>query len=165
MKEEEEYYINFEVPLLKNKNPAEYKNLIRESFLNEANRIFNEENDIEPSDRPMSIDIEVYYTLAESTPKYIIDELKYGDDDYVPQSNPDMGKVVKCVIDALNGVAYINKKQIYGLTCNSFFDFKNDTNSLRVSVNCYEKYKTIDDLKRGRREDKQFKKEYTCSFE
>ena len=159
MKEEEEYYINFEVPLLKNKNATEYKNLIRESFLDEANRIFNEENDIEPSDRPMSIDIEVYYTLAENTPKYIIDELKYGDDDYVPQSNPDMEKIVKYVIDALNGVAYINKKQIYGLTCNSFFDFKNDTNSLRVSINSYEKYKTIDDLK-----DKQFKREYTCSF-
>lgn len=162
MKEEEEYYINFEVPLPKNKNAAEYKNLIRESFFNEANRIFNKENDIEPIDRPMSIDIEVYYTLAENTPKYIIDELKYSDDDYVPQFN--VGKVVKYVVDALNGVAYVNKKQIYGLTCNSFFDFKNDTNSLRVSINCYEKYKTIDDLKRERKVDKQFKKEYTCSF-
>lgn len=151
MKEKEKYYINFEVPLLKNKNAAEYKILIRESFLNEANRIFNEENDIEPSDRPMSIDIEVYYTLAENTPKYIIDELKYGDDDYVPQSNPDMWKIVKYVVDSLNGVAYVNKKQIYGLTCNSFFDFKNNTNSLRVSVNCYEKYKTIDDLKKRKK--------------
>lgn len=146
-----EYYINFEVPLPKNKNAAEYKNLIRESFFNEANRIFNKENDIEPSDRPMSIDIEVYYTLAENTPKYIIDELKYGDDDYVPQSNPDAGKIIKYVIDALEGVAYVNKKQIYGLTCNSFFDFKNDTNSLRVSINCYEKYKTIDDIKKKKK--------------
>lgn len=149
-----EYYINFEVPLPKNKNAAEYKNLIRESFFNEANRIFNKENDIEPSDRPMSIDIEVYYTLAENTPKYIIDELKYGDDDYVPQSNPDAGKIIKYVIDALEGVAYVNKKQIYGLTCNSFFDFKNDTNSLRVSINCYEKYKTIDDIKKKKRNKK-----------
>lgn len=146
-----EYYINFEVPLPKNKNAAEYKNLIRESFFNEANRIFNKENDIEPSDRPMSIDIEVYYTLAENTPKYIIDELKYGDDDYVPQSNPDAGKIIKYVIDALEGVAYVNKKQIYGLTCNSFFDFKNDTNSLSVSINCYEKYKTIDDIKKKKK--------------
>lgn len=146
-----EYYINFEVPLPKNKNAAEYKNLIRESFFNEANRIFNKENDIEPSDRPMSIDIEVYYTLAENTPKYIIDELKYGDDDYVPQSNPDAGKIIKYVIDALEGVAYVNKKQIYGLTCNSFFDFKNDTNSLRVSINCYKKYKTIDDIKKKKK--------------
>lgn len=147
MKEKEEYYINFEVPLLKNKNVTEYKNLIRESFLNEANRIFNEENDIEPSDRPMSIDIEVYYTLAENTPKYIIDEIKYGDYDYVPKSNPDAGKIIKYVIDALNGVAYFNKKQIYRLTCDSYFYFKNDTNSLRVSINCYKKYKTIDDIK------------------
>lgn len=146
-----EYCINFEVPLPKNKKATEYKNLIRESFFNEANRIFNKENDIEPSDRPMSIDIEVYYTLAENTPKYIIDELKYGDDDYVPQSNPDAGKIIKYVIDALEGVAYVNKKQIYGLTCNSFFDFKNDTNSLRVSINCYEKYKTIDDIKKKKK--------------
>ena len=160
----EEYYINFEVPLHKNKKATEYKNLIRECFLNEARRTLKEKNSIGLSDRPMSIDIEVYYTLAENTPKYIIDELKYGDNDYVPQNNPDFGKVVKCVLDALNGTAYINKKQIYGLTCNSFFDFKNDTNSLRVSINCYEKYKTIDDLKRERRVDKQFKKEYTCSW-
>lgn len=153
-----EYYINFEVPLPKNKNATEYKNLIRESFFNEANRIFNKENDIEPNDRPMSIDIEVYYPLAENTPKYIIDELKYGDDDYVPQSNPDAGKIIKYVIDALEGVAYVNKKQIYGLTCNSFFnfcnsffDFKNDTNSLRVSINCYKKYKTIDDIKKKKK--------------
>lgn len=150
MKEEEEYYINFEVPLFKNKNAAEYKILIRESFLNEANKIFNEENDIEPSDRPMSIDIEVYYTLAENTPKYIIDELKYGDYDYVPQSNPDAEKIIKYVIDALEGVAYVNKKQIYGLTCNGFFDMKSDTNSLHVSINCYD-YKTIDDIKKKKK--------------
>ena len=165
MKEEEGYYINFEVPLHKNKKATEYKNLIRECFFNEANKILNEENDIEPSDRPMAIDIEVYYTLAENTSKYIIDELKYEDYDYVPQSNPDAGKIIKYVIDALNGAAYINKKQIYGLTCNSFFYFKSDTNSLRVSINHYEKYKTIDDIKRERRVVKQFKKEYTCSFE
>lgn len=161
----EKYYINFEVPLLKNKNAAEYKNLIRKSFLNEAKRTLKEKNDIGLSDRPMSINIEVYYTLAENTPKYIIDELKYGDYDYVPQSNPDAEKIIKYVIDALKGVAYVNKKQIYGLTCNSFFDFKNNTNSLRVSVNCQEKYKTIDDIIMGIRNYKQFKKEYTCSFE
>lgn len=151
----------------KNKNATEYKNLIRECFLKEEERILKEKNGIELrlSDRPMSIDIEVYYTLAENTPKYIIDELKYRDYDYVTQSNPDAEKIIKYVIDALKGVAYVNKKQIYGLTCNSFFDFKNNTNSLRVSINCYEKYKTIDDIKREIRNYKQFKKEYTCSFE
>ena len=147
MKEEAEYYINFEVPLHKNKKATEYKNLIRECFLNEARRTLKEKNSIGLSDRPMSIDIEVYYTLAENTPKYIIDELKYGEYDYVPQSNPDMEKIIKYVIDALNGVAYFNKKQIYRLTCDSYFYFKNDTNSLRVSINCYKKYKTIDDIK------------------
>lgn len=159
-----EYYINFEVPLPKNKNVIEYKNLIREYFLNEAKRRLNDKNDIKPSNRPMSIDIEVYYALAKSTPKYIVDELKYGDYDYVPQFNPDVGKVVKYVIDALNGVAYINKKQIYGLTCNSFFDFRNDTDSLHVSINCCERYNTIDDIKMRIRNEKQFMKEYTCLF-
>lgn len=104
-----EYDINFEVPLPKNKNATEYKNLIRECFLKEEERILKEKNGIELrlSDRPMSIDTEVYYTLAENTQKYIIDELKHGDDDYVPQSNPDMGKTVKYVMHILIRNKYI----------------------------------------------------------
>lgn len=150
--------ITFKVPMLrgqgrprfskysgayKSKKDVEYENLIKECFLKEA-------KEFEPSDRPVSIQIEANYKLEKSTPKYVIDEVTYGDFDYVPQFKPDVDNIAKSVLDALNGVAYVDDKQVYSLTCDKFFDTASDIDYLIVDINYYD-YKTIEDIKNERR--------------
>lgn len=127
----------------KSKKDIEYENLIKDCFLKEA-------KDFEPSKRPVSIHIEVDYKLAKSTPKYVVDEVTYSDHDYVPQTKPDIDNIAKSVLDALNGVAYIDDKQVYSLTCDKFFDTTSNTDYLIVIIN-YSDYRTIEDIKNERR--------------
>ena len=127
----------------KDKKDVEYERLIRECFLKEA-------KDIEPSERPIAIKIEAHYKLAKNTPKYVREMLFYNDFNYVPQSKPDLDNIAKSVLDALNGVAYIDDKQIYSLTCNKSFDIESDISYLDVEVG-YFQYNTLEDIKRWRK--------------
>lgn len=133
----------------KSKKDIEYENLIKECFLKEA-------KDFEPSKRPVSILIAANYKPAKSTPKYVVDEVTYGDFDYVPQSKPDIDNIAKSVLDALNGVAYIDDKQVYSLTCDKFFDTTSNTDYLIVDIN-YSDYRTIEDIKNERRRNQEIK--------
>lgn len=127
----------------KSKKDIEYENLIKDCFLKEA-------WDFEPSNRPVTIQILAYYKLAKSTPKYVVDEVTYNDFDYVPQSKPDIDNIAKSVLDALNGVAYIDDKQVYSLYCNKFFDTISDTDYLIVNI-IFSDHKTMGDIKNERR--------------
>lgn len=128
----------------KSKKDLEYENLIKECFFKVA-------KDFEPSKRPVSIKIEANYKLAKSTPKYVADEVTYSGYDYVPQTKPDIDNIAKSVLDALNGVAYIDDKQVYNLTCAKYFDTISDTDYLIVVIYYYDDYRTIEDIKNERR--------------
>lgn len=128
----------------KSKKDIEYENLIKDSFLKVA-------KGFEPSKRPVSIHIEANYKLTKSTPKYVVDEVTYSDYDYVPQSKPDIDNIAKSVLDALNGIAYIDDKQVYNLTCAKYFDTISDTDYLIVVIYYYDDYRTIEDIKNERR--------------
>ena len=127
----------------KDKKDIEYERLIRECFLKEA-------KDFEPSDRPVEINIKANYKLAKNTPKYVREMLFYNDFNYVPQSKPDVDNIAKSVLDALNGIAYIDDKQVYSLTCNKSFDLESDISYLDVEVG-YFQYDTLEDIKRWRK--------------
>lgn len=133
----------------KSKEDIEYENLIKDCFLKVA-------EDFEPSKRPVSIKIEANYKLAKSIPKYVVDEVTYSDHDYVPQSKPDIDNIAKSVLDALNGVAYIDDKQVHKLTCTKYFDTKSDTDYLIVVIYYYN-YRTIEDIKNERRRNQEIK--------
>lgn len=150
--------IRFEVPMLrgqgrprfsrysgayKDKKDIEYENLIKECFLKEA-------KGIKPSERPVCICIEAFYKLPKQTPKYVKEELKENLYDYVPQSKPDIDNVAKSVLDALNGIAYVDDKQVYELCCNKNYDIKSETGYLEVNV-IYDSYSTLEDIKSERR--------------
>lgn len=128
----------------KSKKDIEYENLIKDSFLKVA-------EGFEPSKRPVSIHIEAMYKLAKSLPKYVVDEVTYRTCDYVPQSKPDVDNIAKSVLDALNGVAYIDDKQVYNLNCAKYFDTKSDTDYLIVTIYYCDDYRTIEDIKNERR--------------
>lgn len=127
----------------KDKKDIEYENLIKECFLKEA-------KDIKPSERPVCICIEAFYKLPKQTPKYVKEELKENLYDYVPQSKPDIDNVAKSVLDALNGIAYVDDKQVYELCCNKNYDIKSETGYLDVNV-IYDSYSTLEDIKNERR--------------
>ena len=127
----------------KSQKDVEYENLINDCFFKVA-------KDFEDSKRPVSIHIEAYYKLAKSTPKYVVDEVTYNDFDYVPQSKPDIDNIAKSVLDALNGVANIDDKQVYTLTCDKFFDTISDTDYLIVII-IFSDHKTMEDIKNERR--------------
>lgn len=127
----------------KDKKDIEYEKLIRECFLKKA-------KDFKPSERPVEINIIANYRLAKNTPKYIREAIE-GDFSYAPQSKPDIDNVAKSVLDALNGVAYVDDKQVYSLTCDKFFNVISNTDYLEVKV-IYDDYtKTIEDIKNERR--------------
>lgn len=134
----------------KSKEDIEYENLIKDCFLKVA-------KDFEPSKRPVLIKIEANYKLAKSIPKYVVDEVTYSDHDYVPQTKPDIDNIAKSVLDALNGVAYIDDKQVYSLTCNKYFDTISDTDYLTVVIYYYDDYRTIEDIKNERRRNQEIK--------
>lgn len=127
----------------KDKKDIEYEKLIRECFLKET-------KDIKPSERPVCICIESFYKLPKQTPKYVKEELKENLYDYVPQSKPDIDNVAKSVLDALNGVAYIDDKQIHDLCCNKNYDITSETDYLEVTV-IYDNFNTLEDIKYERR--------------
>lgn len=127
----------------KSKEDVDYENLIKECFFKVA-------KDFEPSKRPVSIHIEANYRLTKSTPKYVADEVTYSDFYYAPQSKPDIDNIAKSVLDALNGVAYIDDKQVYSLICAKRFDTTSDTDYLIVNINYYN-CRTIEDIKNERR--------------
>lgn len=127
----------------KSKEDVDYENLIKECFLKEANAF-------EPSKRPVAIHIEANYKLTKSTPKYVVDEITSSGFYYAPQSKPDIDNIAKSVLDALNGVAYIDDKQVYNLTCAKYFDTISDTDYLIVNINYYN-CRTIEDIKNERR--------------
>lgn len=127
----------------KDKKDIEYEKLIRECFLKEA-------KGIKPSERPVSILIGAFYKLPKQTPKYVKDEIEENLYDYVPQSKPDLDNIAKSVLDALNGVAYVDDKQVYDLCCNKSYDIKSDIDYLDVNV-IYDSYNTLEDIKNERR--------------
>lgn len=128
----------------KSKEDIEYENLIKDCFLKVA-------EDFEPSKKPISIHIEANCKLTKSTPKYVADEITSSGFDYVPQTKPDIDNIAKSVLDALNGVAYIDDKQVYNLTCAKYFDTISDTDYLIVVIYYYDDYRTIEDIKNERR--------------
>ena len=135
----------------KSKKDIEYENLIKDCFLKEA-------KDFEPIKRPVAIHIEVNYKLPKSTAKYVVDEVTYSDNNYVPQSKPDIDNIAKSVLDALNEVAYIDDKQVYSLTCDKYFDTTSDTDYLIVVICYYDNYyRTIEDIKNERRRNQEIK--------
>lgn len=84
------------------KGTRDYERAIREAFENAPGR------PPEPFSGPVSVCIKTYRQLPKSTPKSVIRE---------PDTHkPDADNVAKVVLDALNGVAWIDDAQVTSLT-------------------------------------------------
>ena len=58
----------------------------------------------------MSVTIKAYHPIPRSAPKYKREAMLSGE--LVPLTKPDADNVLKLVLDALNGLAYLDDKQV-----------------------------------------------------
>ena len=91
-----------------------YEDLIRWSFKEAGGEYFGE--------NPIRIDITAHFPIPQSFSKKkrlqaITGVLK-------PTKKPDCDNIIKVVLDALNGVAYHDDKQVTGVICNKFYGDK-----------------------------------------
>ena len=73
-----------------------------------------EYGNIKPSDKPLKAEIIFYMPIPKSASKKIKTAMKNGETAHIKK--PDLDNMAKSVLDALNGLAYIDDSQIYSLT-------------------------------------------------
>lgn len=88
-----------------------YEDLIRWSYKAAGGQYFGE--------KTLSVDIMAYYAIPKSFSKKKREE---AENDYIyPTTKPDCDNIAKVVLDALNGVAYYDDKQVVCLSVNKFY--------------------------------------------
>lgn len=93
------------------KKTRSYEDMVKLSWMTAKNRPIN------PHDGPICIEVDVYHAIPASTPKIRRDEVLAS----LPQKVPDLDNCIKSVTDALNGLAYIDDKQIVGIIGRKYF--------------------------------------------
>lgn len=88
----------------------------------------------EPFETPMQMQVSCYYPIPKSWPKKIKQEAL--DEEVFPKVKPDLDNVVKAVLDALNGVVYLDDAQVVNLVAT-----KRYATEPRVEVYIFEKLK------------------------
>ena len=80
-------------------------------------------------DKVLSVDIMAYYPIPKSFSKKKREEAKA--DRVYPTTKPDCDNIIKVVLDALNGVAYYDDKQVVCVSCNKYYG---DTGYLKIDI-------------------------------
>lgn len=76
-------------------------------------------HELETTDRPVRVKVQAFYKVAASRPKSF---KRLIDEKLVPyDKKPDADNVIKAICDALNGVAYVDDKQVYSASCEKLY--------------------------------------------
>jgi Holliday junction resolvase RusA-like endonuclease len=67
----------------------------------------------EYTEKPLNVDISVFYDIPKSTPKKNIEPMLRGQ--IRPCKKPDCDNIAKIILDALNGIAYKDDTQVISL--------------------------------------------------
>ena len=98
-----------------------YEDLIRWSYKAAGGQYMGE--------KVLQVSIRAFYPIPSSFSKKKRDAALCGE--IRPTTKPDCDNVIKVVLDALNGVAYYDDKQVVYVCCNKFYA---DQGSLRISI-------------------------------
>lgn len=98
-----------------------YEDLIRWSYKEAGGQYLG--------DKVLSVDIKAYYPIPTSFTKKKQQMAITGD--VRPTSKPDCDNIIKVVLDALNGVAYYDDKQVVCVSCNKYYS---DTGYLYIRI-------------------------------
>lgn len=98
-----------------------YEDLIRWSYKAAGGQYLGE--------KLISVDIQAFYPIPQSFSKKkrqsaVFEELR-------PTTKPDCDNVIKAVLDALNGVAYYDDKQVVSVSCNKYYG---ETGCLKITI-------------------------------
>lgn len=90
-----------------------YENWVKLSFINQYPNFKPLENELEVS-------IKAYFEIPKSVSKKKREQMLNGN--IRPTIKPDLDNIAKSVLDALNGLAYLDDKQIVFLKVEKFYD-------------------------------------------
>lgn len=88
-----------------------YETLVKELFFTQHGQTMMEGH--------LNVEIKAYFGIAKSTTKKVREKMIGGS--LRPTKRPDIDNVVKCIADALNGVAYADDSQIVSLSASKHY--------------------------------------------
>lgn len=99
----------------------EYEDLIRWSYKSAGGQYMGEAT--------LQLDVQAYFPIPKSfnrakRQRAEIDELR-------PTTKPDCDNIIKVVLDALNGVAYYDDKQVVCVSCNKYYA---ETGYIKINI-------------------------------
>jgi Holliday junction resolvase RusA-like endonuclease len=71
------------------------------------------------AEKTLQVDIKAFYPIPKSFSKARRNDAIKGD--VSPTTKPDCDNIIKVVLDALNGVAYYDDKQVVSVSCNKYY--------------------------------------------
>lgn len=78
---------------------------------------------------PLQVDIQAFYPIPKAFSKAKTNAALNGN--LRPSTKPDCDNIIKVVLDALNGVAYYDDKQVICVSCNKYYG---GTGYIKVSI-------------------------------
>ena len=103
---------NNKIIVFKDKKTASYEKLIKQSWLAKYGR--------NPTEKPVKITIAAFMKIPKGKSKRF--RKKAENQEIVPTKKPDLSNILKIAEDALNGVAYLDDKQIYTASIIKLYD-------------------------------------------
>lgn len=100
---------------------SSYEDLIRWSFKAAGGKYMG--------DKLIEASIQAFYPIPKSCTKK--NRLAIMQDEIRPQTKPDCDNIIKIVLDALNGVAYYDDKQVICVSCNKYYG---ETGYLKITL-------------------------------
>ena len=88
-----------------------YEDLIRWSYKAVGGKYLGE--------KTLQVDIQAFYPIPKAFSKVKTNDAINGD--IRPTTKPDCDNIIKVVLDALNGVAFYDDKQIVAVSCNKYY--------------------------------------------
>lgn len=98
-----------------------YEDLIRWSYRAAGGRYMGEAT--------LQVDIQAFYPIPKSFNRQKRKEAQM--EDLRPTSKPDCDNIIKVVLDALNGVAYYDDKQVVCVSCNKYYG---ETGYIKIEI-------------------------------
>lgn len=87
-------------------------------------------NFLEPTDEPVRVEITCFFLPPKSATKKFLNQI---DNELVPyDKKPDADNVAKAVCDAMNGVVFVDDKQVCYVSCEKWFTRDRDSFFVRV---------------------------------
>lgn len=90
-----------------------YENWVKLSFINQY-------PNFKPLENELAVNIKAYFEIPKSVSKKKREQMLSGN--IRPTIKPDLDNIAKSVLDALNGLAYLDDKQIVFLKVEKFYD-------------------------------------------